>query len=175
MEQDLATLQVISETLKEDPQASQRTLAKKANMSLGMMNAILGRFVERGWIMLTNVNARKLAYALTVEGISELSARSKRFAKRTFQLANQYNEDLNQLVSDAKSAGKTKVVLYGKSYIKFLLEYAASKNNLQFEEQPADAPIQPDGLCLLGELEEEEVQRMAMANGCICLLEVLDK
>ena len=51
MEQDLATLQVISETLKEDPRASQRTLAKKANMSLGMMNAILGRFVERGWIM----------------------------------------------------------------------------------------------------------------------------
>lgn len=30
MEQDLATLQVISDTLKEDPQASQRTLAKKS-------------------------------------------------------------------------------------------------------------------------------------------------
>ena len=41
MEQDLATLQVISETLKKNPQASQRTLAKKANVSLGMMNAIL--------------------------------------------------------------------------------------------------------------------------------------
>lgn len=65
MEQDLATLQVISETLKEAPQACQKTLAKKANMSLGMMNAILGRFAERGWIMLTNVNGRKLAYALT--------------------------------------------------------------------------------------------------------------
>ena len=60
MEQDLATLQVISEALNEEPQASQRTLAKKANVSLGMMNAILGRFVERGWIMLTNVNAVSL-------------------------------------------------------------------------------------------------------------------
>ena len=83
MEQDLATLQVISETLKEAPQASQRTLAKKANMSLGMMNAILGRFVERGWIMLTNVNGRKLAYAVTAEGIAELTERGRRFAKRT--------------------------------------------------------------------------------------------
>ena len=46
-------------------------------MSLGMMNAILGRFVERGWIMLTNVNGRKLAYAVTAEGISELTARGK--------------------------------------------------------------------------------------------------
>ena len=69
MEQDLATLQIISETLKEDPHASQRALAKKANMSLGMMNAILGRFVERGWIMLTNVNGRKLAYAVTPQKV----------------------------------------------------------------------------------------------------------
>lgn len=68
MEQDLATLQVISEILKEAPQACQRPLAKKANMSLGMLNAILGRFVELGWIMLTNVNGRKLAYALTPDG-----------------------------------------------------------------------------------------------------------
>ena len=92
MEQDLATLQVISETLNEDPQASQRTLAKKANMSLRMMNAILGRFVERGWIMLTNVNGRKLAYAVTAEGLFELAERGKKFALRTFKLANGYSE-----------------------------------------------------------------------------------
>ena len=46
-------------------------------MSLGMMNAILGRFVERGWIMFTNVNGRKLAYAVTPEGIAELANRGK--------------------------------------------------------------------------------------------------
>ena len=55
----------MNQLLTEDSQAIQRTLAKKANVSLGMMNAILGRFAERGWIMLTNVNGRKLAYALT--------------------------------------------------------------------------------------------------------------
>ena len=49
-------------------------------MSLGMMNAILGRFVESGWRMLTNVNGRKLAYAVALEGIAELANRGKRFA-----------------------------------------------------------------------------------------------
>ena len=117
MEQDLATLQVISETLKEDPQASQRTLAKKANMSLGMMNAILGRFVERGWIMLTNVNGRKLAYAVTPDGIAELVKRGKAFALRTFKFANVYSETFCKKFMEAKAAGKTKVVLYGDSYI----------------------------------------------------------
>ena len=123
MEQDLATLQVISETLKEDPQASQRTLAKKANMSLGMMNAILGRFVERGWIMLTNVNGRKLAYAVTPDGIAELAKRGKSFALRTFKLANVYSETFCKKFMEAKAAGKTKVVLYGDSYIKFIIKH----------------------------------------------------
>ena len=106
MEQDLATLQVISETLKEDPQTSQRTLAKKANVSLEMVNALLGRFVERGWIMLTNVNGRKLAYAVTPDGIAELANRRKRFALRTFKLANDYNDVLHEILSKAKLEGK---------------------------------------------------------------------
>ena len=62
MEQDLATLQVISDTLKEKPEANQRTLAENTGMSIGLMNAVLKRFAERGWIMLSNVNGRKLAY-----------------------------------------------------------------------------------------------------------------
>ena len=116
MDQDLATLQILSDTLKEEPQASQRTLAKKANMSLGMMNAILGRFVERGWIMLTNVNGRKFAYAVTPNGISELTERGKRFALRTFKIANEYNDVLYEVISKAKAEGQSKVVLYGNSY-----------------------------------------------------------
>lgn len=35
MEQDLATLQLISNTLKEDPNASQRVLAKKNKCVIG--------------------------------------------------------------------------------------------------------------------------------------------
>lgn len=133
MEQDLATLQVISEKLKEDPQSSQRTLAKKANMSLDMMNAILGRFVERGWIMLSNVNGRKLAYAVTAAGISELTKRGKSFALRTFKLANVYSETFCKKFMEAKASGKTKVVLYGDSYVKFIIKYACSEIGLEFE------------------------------------------
>ena len=33
-----------------------------AGISIGLMNSVLKRFVERGWIMLTNVNLRKLSY-----------------------------------------------------------------------------------------------------------------
>ena len=160
MEQDLATLQVISETLKEDPQASQRTLAKKANMSLGMMNAILGRFVERGWIMLKNVNGRKIAYAVTPNGFSELAERGRKFALKTFRIANEYNEVFCKLFSEAKAAGKTKVVLYGDSYIKFIIKYACNEAGLEFEQKDASASVEMNEICLAGELNEDDVQKL---------------
>ena len=173
MEQDLATLQVISETLKEDPHASQRTLAKKANMSLGMMNAILGRFVERGWIMLTNVNGRKLAYAVTPDGLTELANRGKKFALRTFKLANVYSEAFCRRFMEAKAAGKTKVVLYGDSYIKFIIKYACNEVGLVFEEKEATGKVLANQACLAGELNDDAVQKRLIEDGCFNLVEMV--
>lgn len=173
MELDLATLQVISETLKEDPQASQRTLAKKANVSLGMMNAILGWFVERGWIMLSNVNGRKLAYAVTPEGISELTERGKKFALRTFKLANVYSDTFCKKFMEAKASGKTKVVLYGDSYIKFIIKYACSEVGLDCEQKETTAKVLTDEVCLAGELNDTESQKKLVNNGCFSLLDLV--
>ena len=173
MELDLATLQVISETLKEDPQTSQRTLAKKANVSLGMMNAILGRFVERGWIMLTNVNGRKLAYAVTPEGISDLTNRGKIFALKTFKLANVYSETFCKLFREAKASGKTKVILYGDSYIKFIIKYACSEVGLDFEQKDTSATVLIDEVCLAGELNKNVVQNKLVEAGCLSLVEIV--
>ena len=173
MEQDLATLQVISETLNEEPQASQRTLAKKANMSLGMMNAILGRFAERGWIMLSNVNGRKLAYAVTTDGISELAKRGKSFALRTFKLANVYSETFCKKFLEAKAAGKTKVVLYGDSYIKFIIKYACNEVGLDFEEKKATSEILTNEVCLFGELNDDEIQKQLIKDDCFNLVEII--
>lgn len=173
MEQDLATLQVISDTLKEDPTASQRKLAQKSNMSLGLMNAILQRFVERGWIMLTNVNGRKLAYALTPQGMEELAERGKRFALKTFKVANEYHEVFCKKFLEAKSSGKTKVVLYGESYIKFIIKYACMEIGMDFEQKDSTAKVLPAEVCLAGELNDDDVQKSVIECGGISVLDFL--
>ena len=173
MNTDVATLQNIADTLKEDPLASQRVLAENAGMSIGLMNAVIKRFVERGWIMLTNVNLRKLSYAITPAGIAELTARSQTFVKRTFEIANKYNDTLCKVVSDAKNEGKDKVALYGNSYIKFLLIYACQTLGVTFVEKQADEPIEKGAFCLVGEqCEEEELARLTEQGG-VSLLDVI--
>lgn len=172
MDQDLATLQVISETLKEKPEANQRTLAENTGMSIGLMNAVLKRFVERGWIMLSNVNGRKLAYALTAEGISELTARAKRFAMRNFSLANECNEKICSIINDAKEEGRRNVVLYGESYIKFLIVYACDKYGMHFEEC-SDNVYRRDSLCLIGELSEVDDMDEMISAGWVSLVDMM--
>ncbi len=172
---DVATLQNIADTLKEEPLASQRVLAENAGMSTGLMNAVIKRFVERGWIMLTNVNLRKLSYAITPAGIAELTERSQTFAKRTFALANRYNDALCKAVSDAKKEGNTKLALYGNSYIKFLLVYACQTLNVTFLEKDVNAPIESDAFCVVGEQNDEADIARLTEQGCVNLLDLLEE
>lgn len=173
MNKDIATLQVIADTLDQNPMASQRALAENAGISIGLMNAILKRFVERGWIMLKNVNIRKLSYAVTAEGIAELRTRSQNFARRTFELVNNYNEKLLALVSQAKNEGKNEVWLFGNSYIKFLLIYACQTLNVNFVEKSLKNSVDKNAFCIIGELnDEKEIERLEK-EGCLNLLNVV--
>lgn len=179
MNRDILTLQNIANTLEQNPLASQRSLAENANMSVGLMNAVLKRFVERGWIMLTNVNLKKLSYAVTPEGIAELTARSQKFARRTFMIANKYNDTLCNLVKTAKDDGKKSVILYGSSYIKFLVEYACQTFQIDFEERKINSnsltSIEKNALCIIGEMNEEDDIKSFTEKGCVNLLELLNQ
>lgn len=172
---EIATLQSIAKTLEAQPLASQRTLAENVHISPGLMNAVLKRFVERGWIKLSNVNKRKLSYALTSEGIDELTRRGKKFVERTFELANTYNQIILDEIKKAKQEGKSKVILYGNSYIKFLLEYACKENDVCFEvrgeiENPV---VEENCFCLAGELNEGEIREALVKAGCVDLLDIV--
>ena len=174
MNNEVATLQNIANTLEQEPLASQRVLAENAGMSIGLMNAVLKRFVERGWIMLTNVNLRKLSYAITPAGIAELTARSQKFAKRTFELANIYNETLCNYISKAKNQGKTILCLYGQSYIRFLLIYCCEILNVTFVEKNTTDPIDEKAFCVVGELNEESEIKELEEKSCLNLLNILN-
>lgn len=174
MNQDLAVLQNISDTLKNEPLASQRTLAEKSGLSVGLMNAILKRFVERGWIMLTNVNQRKFSYALTSEGIEELARRGKTFIIRTFKIANDYSEEIIKILNEVKKKGKSKVILYGKSYIKFVIDYACRETGLLFEEKEVGQNVEKNAFCVAGELNEAHIIEELVKNGCVNLLELIE-
>lgn len=75
--------------LHENPELSQRDLAKAVGISNGSAHYLLTALVEKGLIKLGNFTAaedkRRYAYILTPKGIAEKAAITKRFLERKIQ------------------------------------------------------------------------------------------
>jgi len=72
--------------LQENPQASQRGIAKSLDLSLGGVNYCLNALVEKGFIKMHNFqeakDKRKYVYLLTPKGIAEKTALTGQFLAR---------------------------------------------------------------------------------------------
>jgi predicted transcriptional regulator len=111
---------------------SQRELAKKSDLSLGMTNMILKRLLKRGWLTAQQVNIRKVRYLMTNEGINELSRRSFVYFKKTIKNVVKFKDAMDAMVSESKRGGHTCVLLVGKSDLDFIIEHACERHGLQF-------------------------------------------
>ena len=70
---DLRELQVL-EVIENDARISQRGLADKLGIALGLTNSILRRLVRKGLVKTRALPANRLAYYITPQGFSEKAA-----------------------------------------------------------------------------------------------------
>lgn len=148
---------------------SQREIARDAGLSLGMTNALIRRFAEKGWVVAQRANSRNLSYLITPEGAKEMARRLQGYFRRTARTASFYKERLEELVMREKRGGMRRLVLAGPSDLDFILEYLCERHGvlfvrgaepdqasrlsgegtlLLFSEQVPDEAIGPGGLSL---------------------------
>lgn len=135
---------------------TQRKLAEDAGLSLGMTNALLRRCVEKGWILIKRVNARRLHYAMTGDGIYEIARRAYRYFRRASRSVSLYRDLIEGFVMERKRRGIARLVLAGPSDLDFLLEYACGRHGLLYArtgdlERAARMAASPDVCVVWGE------------------------
>src|SRR5574344_2504394 len=164
----------VQQTLQTSPDSGQRELAEGAHMSLGMTNALLKRFVQKGWIMMKKVSPRTIRYVLTSDGMNALAERSRSYMSRTFRNIRECTEGVERAVMESKQRGCTQVVLYGESDIAFIIEYACSKFGVQFckAEVPSCSDVavaskQANVLAIVGEQVGESDATTLCAGGAM--------
>jgi DNA-binding MarR family transcriptional regulator len=120
---------------------SQRELAGEAGLSLGMTNALLKRFVERGWIKLMRLSGRSLSYILTPGGMEEILRRSIAFFSRAARSASLYRDKIDDFVKHIAQRGFTGLALSGAGEFDFLFDYSCIRHELQFFKNPQGAKL----------------------------------
>jgi len=130
---------------------SQRELAARTGMSLGLTNTLLKRFIERGWVKLLHLNGRKVKYALTAEGMEEIAMRAVDYFARASQNASLYRQKIEAFVGHFARLGYTGLLLLSPQELDFLFEYACLKYGLVFCKELDACPdefFMPDARCI---------------------------
>ena len=99
--------------LKDDPSLSQRSLAHKLNISLGLTNAILQNLIHRGWVKAKKMTGRKILYLITPKGMVQATNFIYDRVRET-QHYYQYTKDLlTTHFTNLYDKGVRKAAIYG--------------------------------------------------------------
>lgn len=131
---EIEFLENLNVIVAEHPDVSQREISRQTGISLGIVNGLLKRCADRGWIALKNINKRKLAYIITPEGMNELFVRSISFMRRNFAQLRVYNENIDRNIEKAHRQGKTEVLLVGNSELQLFIEQSCKKHGMAFSK-----------------------------------------
>jgi hypothetical protein len=129
---ELSLLESIGESAGLRDRVTQRELASRAGLSLGMTNSLLRRLAERGWVKLTRLSPKSMRYALTAEGVGEIARRTSGYFRRAARNADRYRAQIELFIVEAKRSGATTLVLAGASELDFLIEFVCDRHDIAF-------------------------------------------
>ena len=100
------------EAVHEDGRVTQRGLASKLGMALGLANIYLKRMVHKGFIKVVNVQPNRITYLVTPRGIAEKARLTYEFMDYSLHLYGEVRQHLREALRDCAAAGH-RAAIYG--------------------------------------------------------------
>jgi len=109
---DLKAFQLLAEVADEQP-VSQRELAKRLGIALGLVNSYLKNFVAKGFIRIKNYPQNRYAYLLTPTGMAEKARLAYQHVNYFTNLYTVTRQDYLLLFRELAERGVTRVSFCG--------------------------------------------------------------
>jgi DNA-binding MarR family transcriptional regulator len=92
---------------------TQRSLAEKLGIALGLTNVYLKRLVRKGYIKCVNVQSNRLLYLITPQGIAEKTRLSYEFMEYSLHLYRDVRRHLSEVLKPLAAAGDKRIAVFG--------------------------------------------------------------
>ncbi len=112
--QDFRSLQILEE-IGNTHSPSQRYLARKLNISLGLANSFVKRLAKKGYVKVTTIPRNRVKYMLTPQGFAEKSRLTYEFIQHSFSLYKEALKKFEDLLNKLEKRNVKKVLFYGAS------------------------------------------------------------
>ena len=110
--EDRRNLQALA-AIAEDEQITQRHLANKLGIALGLTNIYLKRLVRKGYVKCVNVQSNRLRYLLTPTGIAEKTRLTYEFMEYSLFLYRQVRQHLRAVLQSAVQENRRRIAIHG--------------------------------------------------------------
>ena len=110
--QDIRSLQLLEE-IENNYGPSQRDLARKLNISLGLVNSFIKRLATKGYVKITTIPRNRVRYILTPKGFAEKSRLTYEFIQYSLHFYKKAIMDLHGLVDEFRKREVKRVVFFG--------------------------------------------------------------
>lgn len=105
-------LQLLIE-VEKDGGVSQRTLAKKLDVALGLTNLYLRRLAKKGFIKVTTIPRNRIKYLLTPRGVAEKTRLTYLYMQYSLTYYRDMRQRLKEVLSHVASSDHKRFVIYG--------------------------------------------------------------
>jgi len=101
------------EAVEKDSRVTQRGLATKLGIALGLTNIYLKRLVRKGYIKCVNVQSNRISYLITPRGIVEKARLTYEFMDYSLHLYAEVRQHLRAVLQECAAADR-RVAIYGR-------------------------------------------------------------
>lgn len=99
--------------VERDGAVTQRSLASKLGVALGLANLYLKRLARKGYIKITTIPSHRVRYLLTPQGFAEKSRLTYLYMEYSLSHYRDMRARLRETLSHAVRNGTKRVVIYG--------------------------------------------------------------
>jgi len=114
--QNQRTLQLLQE-VEQNSCVTQRSLATKMGVALGLTNLYLKRLANKGFIKITMIRSHRIKYLLTSRGLAEKTRLTYQYMQHSLLYYRDIRQRLKQVLLRLSQEGSERIVLYGTGEI----------------------------------------------------------
>ncbi len=109
-------LQLLTEISSSDS-VTQRRLAKRYRLALGLTNFLMRRLVKKGYVKIVNLERKRLRYLITPKGLAEKARLTYDYLEYSLYFYRQIRTLLARALTVIVESGRKETVLYGTSEV----------------------------------------------------------
>ncbi|NNF99185.1 MAG: winged helix-turn-helix transcriptional regulator [Desulfobacteraceae bacterium] len=155
---EIRTLRILEE-IENNHAITQRDLAKKLDVSLGLVNSFIKRLINKGLFKITTIPSNRIKYILTPRGLAEKTRLTYNYLQYSLSFYKQSRRKIRHILEDFERQGLNRLVMFGTNELAEIAYLSIQETDLTLAAVVSDS-IKDIGRIFFG-YQIQDIERLS--------------